>query len=125
MGANIKGQPRAFYKYTTKYNHDARLITDWLRHTFVFRTFPEIIAAFGILCDSEKCEVVNIKNRFLKIGITGYADILLNVRLERKLESGEKDYTICEIQLHHEKIEKIKHVQHALYKAIRFYVPGF
>lgn len=107
--ASIKNKKRALEKIGSDYKGDTSQLLDIARASIVFNKKEDIYrAAYEI---AKNCEIVRIKDRFIKPGPVGYRDIMINIKTS--------DGHIVEMQLHLKSILKAKALETVNYNRIR------
>ena len=89
----LKPRSRCAEKAKAKYGGDASRVLDVVRGSIVAETELEVLELYAKL--SRGLDIVRVKNRFDKPGITGYKDLLLTIAVP----IGDAEH-LCELQLH-------------------------
>jgi ribosomal protein L21 len=105
----LKGRERANEKIKSNLNNDPALLLDVERASIEYNTVNDMYNGLSSL--EKKVTIVAFKDRFLHPKISGYRDILLDIKLSNGL--------IAEIQLNLAKIIKFKEGEHKDYEVTR------
>ena len=113
--APLKSKARIVEKAEKEYNGDYSRLVDVVRASAVFESAADLGRFVASLAgdDAMEVKVVRAKDRF-NHDISGYRDMLLNVRVR-------DDPHVGELQLHIGRIKAIKPKAHRLYGILRSY----
>jgi ppGpp synthetase/RelA/SpoT-type nucleotidyltranferase len=103
----LKSRQRAEEKINADYGGDASRVLDISRATIKFGTVDDLYQALVKIDSSPNIKIVRMKDRFLKPGLDGYRDLLLNLKMPNGF--------ITELQLHLKQILAVKKEGHKIY----------
>ncbi|WP_253866678.1 toxin glutamine deamidase domain-containing protein [Micromonospora sp. WMMA2032] len=105
-----KSRERVFDKLV-EYEYDAAQLKDLAGAKVQFDTLDGVYRALGRLTGDPRVVILHIKDRFLEPQVSGYRDILLNLRMS----NGHT----AEIRLHLTALDEVAEWEHALYEVRR------
>merc|ERR1711964_877577 len=87
--------------YVYKYDCDARRLTDVLRASFIFKDIESLRRGAELIHEEFEATggILNIEDRIAEPTLTGYRDVLLNVKFQN---------VVVELQLHLEPFYNLK-----------------
>ncbi|MFC4093825.1 toxin glutamine deamidase domain-containing protein [Micromonospora sp. GCM10011541] len=105
-----KGRDRVLDKLV-EYKNDASRLKDLAAAKVQFRQLDDIYRAVGYLAADPQVLILDIKDRFLSPQLSGYRDVLVNLRMS----NGH----VAELRLHLAALDRVAEWEHALYEVRR------
>ena len=131
--APLKGQVRAREKVRDDYSGNWRKLVDVNRASLIVSSEEQLVAIAEFMANTKELQamsptaaevkptVLQLKNRFKHALFNGYRDALYSVQL---MLPGSSLVFVCELQVHLDKIIKLKKESHVYYEFFRSHFAG-